>query len=35
MGRVLATGRQVTLAVLVGPWIKPLLAALTAQPWEE
>ena len=26
---------QVTLAVLVGPWIGPLLAALAAEPREE
>ena len=35
MGRVLASEEPVTLAVPVGPWIEPLLAALAAQPWEE
>ena len=32
MGKVQATAREVTLAVLVGPWIEPLLAALAAAP---
>jgi V8-like Glu-specific endopeptidase len=35
MGSVVATADEVTLAVLVGPWIEPLLAALAAEPREE
>ena len=35
MGSVLSSGRQVTLAVQVGPWTGPLLEALAAEPREE
>ena len=35
MGSVLASGRQVTLAVKVGPWTGALLEALAAKPREE
>lgn len=35
MGRVLASEEPVTLAVLVEPWIEPLLAALAAEPRQE
>jgi hypothetical protein len=35
MGSVLASGRQVTLAVKVGPWTGALLEALAAEPREE
>ena len=35
MGSVVATRNEVTLAVLVGPWIAPLLVSLAAEPIEE
>ena len=35
MGTALASKEPVTIAVLAGPWIEPLLAALAAEPREE
>ena len=35
MGTALAIKDPVTIAVLAGPWIEPLLEALAAEPREE